>query len=234
MTAQVNPSKKPSHILIVDDDGVVRDFYNHLLSRNGYHVLQAESAEDALLLLEKQTFDLVLLDLCMPGMGGMEFLRILRKQDSLPEVLIVSGYATLEDAVEAGKLGVFGVLEKVCPPQKLLAQIEKILDIHKEPLISYIQSHFPEIESCKDVAAFFHIDPRTASNRIKRATNQTCREFLESCRIQEAQRLLAESELEAKEIAAKVGYRSYHTFSHAFQKLTGHTPRQYRREVRSA
>ena len=221
----------PARILAVDDEKVLHDYYRRMLLRYGYQVQAAESAEEALCLLEREEFDLILLDLEMPGMGGMEFLRVLRRKKKGPEVLMVSGVATLSDAVEAGKLGVVDAIKKPFDPLELQAKIRRMLEKHNNPVAAYIRAHFAEIKSRKQVAQHFHCHPTTVSNQIKHGTNQTFQTFLESCRIQEAQRLLVTTDLSVKEIAACVGFGSGSTFERAFQRQVGHLPRQYRREM---
>lgn len=228
------PPETPARILAVDDEQAILNAYCRLLRKAGYEVQTATSAEEALHLLQEQAYDLILLDLRMPGMGGMEFLRPLRRQKQAPDVLIISGYATIDNAVDAGKLGVFGVMLKPGKPGELLDRIDHLLDLRKDPLISYLRAHFDKVDSREDVAHRFGVSPGTVSNRIRHYTGQSFHEFLHSCRVREAQRLLAETELEAKEIATRVGFNSPQVFDRTFQKHTGRSPRQYRREFRSA
>lgn len=233
MTTAETPSS-PARILAIDDEEDLRHYYRQVLSKAGYEAQTAASAKAALHLLQEQTFDLILLDLRMPGMDGMEFLRKLRRQRHAPDVLLLSGYATVEDAAEATKLGVSEVLLKPCSGEKLLARINHLLDLRRDPLVSYIRTHFDKLDSREEVARRFRVSPGTVSNRIRHYTGQSFLDFLHSCRIREAQRLLAETELEAKEIAARVGFHSPQVFDRAFQQHAGRSPSQYRREVRSA
>jgi YesN/AraC family two-component response regulator len=225
-------SQDTAHILVIDDEEGVRDYYRHLLSKAGYDVQTVAGGEEAVRLLEGQTVDLILLDLRMPKMNGAGFLRQLRHQKHRPDVLVVSGYATLEDAVEVTKLGACGVIEKLALPERMLAAIGRLLDLRRDPLISYVRANFDKVVSREAVASRFQVSPETVSNRIKTYTSQSFHDFLESCRIQEAQRLLATTELEAKEVAGRVGFRSHQVFDRAFRRLQGYTPSQYRKEVR--
>lgn len=225
-------AKSPARILVVDDDELIRKTLRGMLSKAGYAAQTAGNGEEALTLLQQQLFDLILLDLHMPRMDGMTFLRTLRRQQHSPQVLIISGYATFDDAVEAGKLRVAGVLRKPFLSAELLPKIKPLLDLRTDPLIEHIRTCFAELHSKEALARHFGITPRTVSNRIRRHTGQPFRDFLQSCRIQEAQRLLAETELEVKEIADQVGFRSPQVFARAFRRQTGRSPHQYRRELR--
>lgn len=223
----------PARILAIDDEEAVRVYYQRLLGEEGYKVQTAASAEEGLRLLEQEPYDLILLDLKMPGMDGLEFMQRLRGLMRRPEVLIVSAHSTVQNTVEVVKLGASDVVQKPYLSGELLPGIERILARHREPIIPYIQANFAAIKSREEVAWHFKISPETVSNRIRRYTGQSFHDFLESHRVREAQRLLVETELEAKEIAARTGFRSYKTFERAFQRLTGHTPSQYRQEIRT-
>jgi YesN/AraC family two-component response regulator len=232
--SSAKPSEPPARILAVDDDENVRFTYSRLLTKAGYRVQTAANGEEALGFLQNESYELVLLDLNMPGIGGVEFLRRLRGLKRRPEVLVISGYATIENTVEVVKLGVFDVVQKPCLSGDLMPRIERILARHREPVVAYIRANFATIKSREEVADRFHTCPDTILRQIKHHTNQSFHDFLESCRVQEAQRLLAGTDLEAKEISTRIGFQSFSTFERAFQRLTGHTPRQYRSEVRPA
>lgn len=79
----------------------------------------------------------------MPGMDGITFLRTLRKRRSpSPPVLVISGYATLDNAVEAGRLGIAGVLKKPFSSAELLSAIKPLLNLRADLLVEHILIHF--------------------------------------------------------------------------------------------
>ena len=93
------------NILVIDDDAFMRDACHETLTRRGHSVTLAESGRKALVLLEKWSFDLILLDLKMPGMDGMEVLKRIRQLDETILVIVITGFATVETAIEAMKAG---------------------------------------------------------------------------------------------------------------------------------
>ncbi len=106
-------------VLVVDDERDIRDGCERVLSRLGFEVDTAANGEEGLAALEKEPSAIVLLDLKMPGLDGMEVLRRLR--ESYPEVLviIVTGFATVETAIEAMKLGAYDFITKPFKPDEL-------------------------------------------------------------------------------------------------------------------
>src|SRR6186997_2681984 len=94
-------------LLIVDDEELNRDGLSRRLQRHDYDVVSAKSGREAIELLGKQPFDLVLLDIMMPGMNGLEVLKFLRRVDSpidLP-IVMVTAKGGSEDVIEALELG---------------------------------------------------------------------------------------------------------------------------------
>ena len=116
-------------ILAVDDEQDMLDNYRRILSRAGYRVETALSAEAALKLLQDDsTFSLIICDLKMPGMDGMELLTNLKQTYPHIPVIMITGYGTLEIGIEAVKNGAFDFIEKPFSGKKLLSAVEKALE----------------------------------------------------------------------------------------------------------
>jgi DNA-binding NtrC family response regulator len=118
-------------ILIVDDDAQIRMPLADRLEANGYRVFQAENGVKGLECVRTECPDLALLDLQMPEMDGLTLLR--RVREEFPELMVImlTGHGTLENAIEAMKLGAFDYLPKPCKPDHLLLVVEKALERKK-------------------------------------------------------------------------------------------------------
>src|SRR5256885_11161651 len=99
------------NILIVDDESEIRQSLKGALEDEGYKISLAESGESCLDTLKKRSFDVVLLDVWLPGIDGLETLEKLREFSDPPEVIMISGHGTIETAVRATKLGAFDFIE---------------------------------------------------------------------------------------------------------------------------
>jgi len=110
---------------VVDDEPVVCKSCLRILTEAGYEVETTLSGKEALEKLGHEPFDIVLVDLKMPGINGMEVLRNIRKTDPEIAVIMITGYATVESAVEAMKLGAFDYLPKPFTPDELCIVVEK-------------------------------------------------------------------------------------------------------------
>lgn len=114
-------------ILVVDDEKSVRDSLKMVLEFESYEVLFAENGQEALSVLNQTTVDLVLLDVKMAGMDGLEVLQRIREKNSELPVIMISGHGTIETAVEATKLGAFDFLPKPLDRDKLLVTARNAL-----------------------------------------------------------------------------------------------------------
>jgi DNA-binding response OmpR family regulator len=123
-----------ARILVVDDEGTIRYFLSEELSQAGYIVLTAASGEEALVQLEKQTIDLILLDLKMGGMDGLQVMEEIEKQPLPPAVIVLTAYANLDSAVGAMRLGGCDYLRKPCGIEELLSSVERGLSKRREAM----------------------------------------------------------------------------------------------------
>jgi PAS domain S-box-containing protein len=114
-------NKKPDDltILIADDEAGIRDGAERILARMGYRVVKAERGDDAQKMVETLRPDLVLLDLKMPGKDGIDVLKFIRQIDPRILVIIITGYATVEAAIEAMKRGAYDFIPKPFEPDQL-------------------------------------------------------------------------------------------------------------------
>jgi two-component system response regulator HydG len=118
----------PQTILVVDDDESNRVTLERLLGREGYSVVHADSGRTALEAVRAQPIDLVLTDLKMPGMSGIDLLKAARTVDPDVEVVVMTAYGTVETAVEAMKEGAYDFVAKPLKRQELLSCLRKALE----------------------------------------------------------------------------------------------------------
>src|SRR5256712_14198156 len=116
-----------ARILLVEDETNMARTLAKNLGRAGHDVEPAPHAEAALARLAETSFDVVLTDLKMPVMDGMQLLRAMHEQESAPAAVVLTGYGTIESAVEAMKLGAADYLIKDARPQEILLTIERVL-----------------------------------------------------------------------------------------------------------
>ncbi len=114
-------------ILIIDDEASIRSSLQGILEDEGFAVKTAESGEGGLEALKNQNFDLVLLDIWLPQMGGLEVLERIKAGEENPQVVMISGHGTIETAVKATRLGAFDFLEKPLSLEKVLLTAQNAL-----------------------------------------------------------------------------------------------------------
>src|SRR5271166_5680041 len=114
-------TSQSASILVIDDEAAIRESLEVLLTLEGYQVRMAADGEDGLRVLELENFDLVLLDLALPGQSGLELLpQIKDRQPELP-VIMITAYGTVENVVEAVRAGAENFVQKPWDNEKLLA-----------------------------------------------------------------------------------------------------------------
>lgn len=132
-------------ILIVDDERLVRQSLAKEFARQGYNVITAETGQEALTLCEEESPEVVLLDLKLPDMNGVEVLRRLREVDKNINVLIITAYGTLDSAIQALRLGAYDYLTKPFDLEAISFSVSKALEssrLQKE--VSYFRRRVSE------------------------------------------------------------------------------------------
>ena len=115
-------------LLLVDDDAAFRTVMAAELSRSGYDVRTAASGEDALAACAHAEPQVILLDLQMPGISGLEVLKTLRERRAPGEVLMLTGHGSIDTAIEAIRMGAFDYISKPCPLDELEIRIQRALE----------------------------------------------------------------------------------------------------------
>jgi len=112
-------------ILVIDDELIVRISCERTLTSEGYEVKSTASGKEGLELLEREPFALVLLDLKMPDMDGIEVLKKIKNKWPETNVVMITGYSTVDTAVKTLKLGAFNYIEKPFTPDALVNAVKE-------------------------------------------------------------------------------------------------------------
>jgi len=134
----IEKEKKMSEkVLIVDDEEDFLEVMAERMKSRGMEVSTSTSAEEALVLIEKESFDAVILDFMMPGMDGIETLKAIKAAKPELQIILLTGHATVQKGVEAMKLGAMDVMEKPADLEILtekikIAKSEKTLIVEKK------------------------------------------------------------------------------------------------------
>lgn len=113
-----------ARILVVDDEAMIRLTLDMLLRRRGYDVVVAADGAEALALLKQHLFNLVLLDLTMPGISGLDVARHIRATQGTTALMLLTGNTAFEDAMDATALDGFDVMFKTASPHEVLKRVE--------------------------------------------------------------------------------------------------------------
>ena len=117
----------PQHILVVDDDPIIRESLSEFLRLEGYEATGARNFAEALTALDRQSYTLVISDINMPDANGFELLRVIRQRHPDVVTIMITGYGTIESAVEAIKMGAYDYLTKPIVDEELKLVVERAL-----------------------------------------------------------------------------------------------------------
>lgn len=117
----------PYNILIADDEENIRLPSQEILEEEGYNIFLAKNGFETIDSLRNNNIDLILLDLRMPGVDGIDIMRKIYKKKNAPEVIVITGQGTIQDAVQATKLGAYDFLEKPLQPDRILITVKNCL-----------------------------------------------------------------------------------------------------------
>ena len=127
LSANANTSAPDARILVIDDEAAIRESLEVLLTLEGYTVDMATEGESGLKMIDRESYDLVLLDLSMPGLSGMELLPLIKeRQPDLP-LIMITAYGTVDNVVEAIRNGASNFVQKPWDNEKLLADIRSAI-----------------------------------------------------------------------------------------------------------
>ncbi|NIM90829.1 MAG: response regulator [Candidatus Aminicenantes bacterium] len=114
-------------ILVIDDEAGIRSSLKGILEDEGFEVKTAEKGEDGLDMIKSHNFDLILLDIWLPKMNGIELLKEIKKHEENIQIIMITGHGTIETAVQATKLGAYDFLEKPLTYEKVILTAKNAL-----------------------------------------------------------------------------------------------------------
>ncbi len=129
------------HILIVDDEHSIRELCKELLEEEGYKVTLAVDGKDALDKMDFEVFDLFLVDMAMPRIGGFELMKMIKKKQPLAVIIILTGFSSIEGAVKAVQAGAYQYLSKPINAEELFEVVKKGIQ-YSEDLYGPLQKAF--------------------------------------------------------------------------------------------
>lgn len=134
-------------LLLVDDEKQFLEIISTRLGMRDFDVTPVNSGEEAIEAARKQEFEIALVDLNMPGMGGEEVLEILKREHKLMEVIILTGYGAVDSAIRCTKAGVYGYLEKPCELVTLLKVLREAYQRRVQNKLKFKNEKLKEIVS---------------------------------------------------------------------------------------
>jgi DNA-binding NtrC family response regulator len=138
--------QKKIKILLVDDEIDFLRAISERLSLKGFDVVAAPNGNDAIASAEKDLFDVALVDFQMPGMDGAQVLKLLKERHNYLEIIMLTGHATIDSAVECTKLGAFKYLEKPYDFEKLVEVIKEAYEARLKKKFEHNKEHMEKIQ----------------------------------------------------------------------------------------
>lgn len=202
----VSGDNSPINLLIVDDDEIVRKTQQDFFRLHGIKARTASRGEDVLKKCSETNFDVIVSDMKMPGMTGLEVLKSLKEKNITAEVIILTGYGTVESAIAAIRAGAFSYLQKPTELEKLLLEVEKAAGTSRLKKELFVLKH----SEAQKRPAFYEFKSR----RMRETLDQ----LRLAAKSDSAILLLGESGV-GKEIAANLVHNSSPRQKNAFIKL---------------
>ena len=212
----------------------------------GISLKYAESAHQAMDMIKSDIPDIILTDIMMPGMDGFELIEWIKANSYNCEVIILTAYGTFEYARKALDYGVTGYLLKPINEAELKELINKaIYNISQNSkqadhinavnyslpvrlACEYIEKNFQENINLNKISNYVSLSKNYFCNIFKKETGITIWDYLIRIRMEEAKRMLLETEQKTYEISERVGYDDPSYFGRLFKKYTGFTPMEFR------
>ena len=233
-------------VIVVDDEPKIRNGICNLIERReGWKAEGSfDNAQEAMEYLKKESVDVIITDIKMPHMSGLDLIYQIREIDDDVDVIIISGYTNFAYAQRAIELGVTRYLTKPTNPGELIRILEQIekrqgkfsvrSTVNKKgnQLIvkaeEYIALNYSKKITLKGMADELYISPNYLCELFKRHTNKTLTDYISAYRIGKAKELLLDVRYRVNDVAYMVGFSDAQYFSSLFKKRVGMTPTEFR------
>lgn len=230
-------------ILIVDDEKIVCEAFMAAFE-DKYAIVSAASGQEALNILEQPNdIDLVILDVMMPGLNGIQLVKEIKKIDSSLQVAILTGYGSKDIAIEALRADADEFIEKPFDIKQTQAVIERLLNKTDNSPKGYgygsdgkikraqelIKRNYNKPIFLRDIAQMSYISPKYFSRLFKERTGKSFNKFRVGLRMETAKQHLKKGGYTVSQIAYMVGYQNPDSFMKMFKRISGFTPSEYRR-----
>lgn len=235
----------PSRILVVEDDPDFRANMVEWLEGAGYVVWEAANGREAMDVASEHEFEVVVTDLRMPEVGGLELLEWMKVTHPATAVIFLSGQATVQEAIMAlREWGGFDFLEKPIEMTALTAVIARAIARRPDPqdppapegtlsplaerALALIEARFREPVGLTELSQALGYSAAYLTNTLRRETGKTVLQWIIHHRMTEARRLLEATDWPAQRVAEEVGYTHYSHFQRQFRQLHGMAPSAWR------
>lgn len=230
-------------ILVVDDEKKVRDTFLAAFF-DEYKIVPVAGGREALNILKRPNdIDLVVSDVMMPGMTGIELLREIKRINPGQKVVLVTGHSSKEVAIEVLRSDADEYIEKPFDVEKIRVVFERLLSERKgctEEGIGNVQGKIGQAQrfirrnytqpiSLRDVSRQIFLSPKYFSRLFKEKAGRSFNDYKMELKIEMAKELLKKGSHTISQIAYHTGYQNPESFMKMFKKVTGSTPSQYRR-----
>ncbi|GIP15925.1 DNA-binding response regulator [Paenibacillus montaniterrae] len=239
-------------VLVTDDEKHSRLGVSSTLQtwfKDDMQVDTAVNGSEALELIQQQRYDLLITDIRMPQMSGLELLEALRKRKNGLPTILLTGFAEFEYAQQGIKLGAADYLLKPVHQEQLIATVQRVLEqlpadsksssseteielTSRNPYIieamQYMETYMAQSFTIKDISSYVHLNPSYFSVLFKDEVGVPFTDYVIQMRTEKAKALLRDSQLSLEQICERIGIQSTSYFIKMFKKSEGVTPKQYR------
>ncbi len=237
-------------LLIVEDEPLVRRGIRSLVDFEKLSITcvdEAQNGQEAWQLFEEKHYDIILTDINMPLMNGIQLARLIKEKLPQTHIVFLTGYDDFDYALSALKLGaddyllkpfskkdVLQILHQIIPKieqAKKKTQLESLMEKSPQSEIEQlIQNQLSDVNlSLKSLANQLSFSPNYLSVLIKKELGMSFQDYLIQERLKKAKRLLLTTNLKVYEIAEQVGFEDMNYFSQRFKQVVGVTPRQFKK-----